>query len=160
MTGRSQPLVAPASPRASEKLQRAFYVLCIFTLIGPIVAGIAIYCVTIATQFANAQKPVLTDVFNIVFVSFVGGRPFALLVGVLVVAWEWTRRPTILAAMAASVVGSIIFYFLIRSLQPPLYFLFCDGRPAATSLNDLVTCRADNFGHLLPADGVAFGKMR
>jgi ABC-type uncharacterized transport system permease subunit len=118
-------LVAPTSPGSAAKLRRAFCTVLLFTLLGPIIAGIAIYCVGIAIQPRSDLPLFSTDLlFSVVFVSVIGGVPPAFSIGAIVAVWEWVRQPTILAPVVASVVGSIIFYFAMRSLQPSFIFFF------------------------------------
>jgi ABC-type uncharacterized transport system permease subunit len=125
MTTTSRQLVAPTSPDLAAKLRRASYTVLLFTLLGPIIAGIAIYCIDIAMQPRSGLPLISADLlFTVVFVSFVGGAPLAFSIGAIVAVWEWTWQPTLLAPVVASVVGSIIFYFAMRSLQPHFVFFF------------------------------------
>jgi ABC-type uncharacterized transport system permease subunit len=139
MSATPRQLIASTSTGPAPKLRRAIYTMLMFTVLGPIIAFIAIYCVSAAIQPRSGLPLFSADLlFTVVIFSFVGGAPLAFSIGAIVAVREWAWQPTVLAAVVASLVGSIVFYFEMRSLRPSFIFLFATDGLQPQSLTVLI----------------------
>ncbi len=141
-----QAAATPPAPRDRTKSRRAFYTLLIYTLLGPPIGGAAVIGTTLVAEALHGGDRDLPPIdgkvlFVTVMFSYLTGAIPALLTGLMVAAYEWWRRPTILAALVAPVLASGIHAVTVSGLEPKALILLVPVSLAASIACWLLTPR-------------------